>query len=793
MNNNTTGNSNAAYGYDALYGNNGNNNTAIGRGALSNNFTGDNNVAFGFQSGFNSLGDANVYLGYNAGYNETGSNKLYIENSNSTTPLIYGEFDNDLLRVNGTLNINNAFSFPITDGTANQILQTDGAGNLTWQTATVGATDEITDADNNTKVQVEETANEDVIRFDVAGTEKMIINSTSVRINETTEVFGSGRNRLTLQTNDNTLENGIAFKNSGAAYAWSLFREPVSGDETRSSLVFSGGIPSNDPNTLSEQMRISNTGNVGINTNNPDEKLHVVGNIKMVDGNQALGKVLTSDANGVASWQTNNAGTIQNSIADADNNTKIQVEETANEDIIRFDMAGTEYFRMDGGRLEVLNTGNSVFIGENAGANDDLSSNENIYIGKSAGENGTIAYHNIALGTSALLNNNGDANIGIGSGAGFLNQGGESNILIGASAGAGSSLHDKYNNVMIGREAGTNNNGSGNVFLGYQSGQNESGSNKLYIENTNSTTPLIYGEFNNDLLRVNGTLNINNAFSFPITDGTANQILQTDGSGNLTWQTNTGAIQNSITDADNNTKIQVEETTNDDIIRFDIGGVENFKMSQNSGNTALLEIVNNNGNISIGENTGTTLDNSSAENILIGKDVGNSVSNGSNNVMIGYQAGFNNNGDRNVFLGTQAGASASANTNSDQLRISNPTGDLIYGEFDNNLVRINGTLETTSSIKVGNNGTAISNIIKVDVTNNVGSISSDGTLNVDFSVPGAETGSSVMISPSADLPNQVFIGQARVQSNGVVRVRFYNESNSSKDPASMTYYITVIK
>ena len=36
---------------------------------------------------------------------------------------------------------------------------------------------------------------------------------------------------------------------------------------------------------------------------------------------------------------------------------------------------------------------------------------------------------------------------------------------------------------------------------------------KLYIENSSSNSPLIYGEFNNDLVRINGTLNINNAFS----------------------------------------------------------------------------------------------------------------------------------------------------------------------------------------------------------------------------------------------------------------------------------------
>ena len=46
------------------------------------------------------------------------------------------------------------------------------------------------------------------------------------------------------------------------------------------------------------------TGNVGIGTTNPSAKLEVQGAVKIVDGTQSIGKVLTSDANGLASWQT---------------------------------------------------------------------------------------------------------------------------------------------------------------------------------------------------------------------------------------------------------------------------------------------------------------------------------------------------------------------------------------------------------------------------------------------------------------------------------------------------------
>jgi FG-GAP repeat len=43
--------------------------------------------------------------------------------------------------------------------------------------------------------------------------------------------------------------------------------------------------------------------NVGIGTTTPTAKLHVNGSLKLTDGTQGNGKVLTSDANGAAAWQ----------------------------------------------------------------------------------------------------------------------------------------------------------------------------------------------------------------------------------------------------------------------------------------------------------------------------------------------------------------------------------------------------------------------------------------------------------------------------------------------------------
>jgi len=106
---NNTGNSNTAIGYQTLTAiSTGNGNTASGYRALAANSTGNFNTAIGNAAlSINTAGSGNIALGYQAGFNETGSNKLYVENSNSTTPLIYGEFDTDLVKVYGNIKVDN--------------------------------------------------------------------------------------------------------------------------------------------------------------------------------------------------------------------------------------------------------------------------------------------------------------------------------------------------------------------------------------------------------------------------------------------------------------------------------------------------------------------------------------------------------------------------------------------------------------------------------------------------------------------------------------------------------------
>ncbi|MBC7412408.1 MAG: hypothetical protein H7331_08130 [Bacteroidia bacterium] len=58
-----------------------------------------------------------------------------------------------------------------------------------------------------------------------------------------------------------------------------------------------------------ERVSISPAGNVGINNSTPTQKLDIAGSVKITDGTEGLGKVLTSDATGKGTWKDATANT----------------------------------------------------------------------------------------------------------------------------------------------------------------------------------------------------------------------------------------------------------------------------------------------------------------------------------------------------------------------------------------------------------------------------------------------------------------------------------------------------
>ena len=468
---------------------------------------------------------------------------------------------------------------------------------------------------------------------------------------------------------------------------------------------------------------------------------------------------------------------------DSDHDTKIQLEESTDDDIIRFDMGGTEYFRMDSGRLEVVNTGGSVFIGRHVGMTDNFTDNVNVAIGDSALLSNNNGQRNTALGSETMYSNiggNGNVaigyqalrssiyggfNIASGNQAMFSNDSGNNNIASGFQA-----LHNNISgsyNVALGSEAGFSSLGDGSVFIGNLAGYNETDGNRLYIENTDadSSSALIYGEFDNDVLALNaavgiGTMPAGIGVALDVagkvrmrTGAGAGKILVSSPQGIMTWTDPNALNKTILKDGDNDTQVQVEESPDEDVIRFDVGGTEYFRMGNGR-----LEVLNTGQSVFVGRGAGASDDLSNNFNVAIGDSAladnstglyntasgyrslhantsgdkntasgyqalqantsgdGNTASgyqalyllentvyntavgqralyfntSGNYNTALGSEAGYNSTGDNNVFIGNKAGYSESG---SDRLYIENSdvTADnaLIYGEFDNNILAFN--------------------------------------------------------------------------------------------------------
>lgn len=217
-----------------------------------------------------------------------------------------------------------------------------------------------------------------------------------------------------------------------------------------------------------------------------------------------------------------------NVLADADNDTRVEVESAPDVDEVHIEMGGDLYFRLVNGKINVQNTGQSVFLGNNAGLLDNGSNNRNVYIGEDAGSSATAANWNVAVGHGALkeqivggLNyntaiggeslyncNGGTKNAGIGFSAMRSLTVGSENTTLGNSTLYSSTSGNR--NTAVGFQAGHDAFGSGNVFLGYKAGFNEGGDSTLYIENTpgGPADALIYGEFDNDILSFNAKVGI---------------------------------------------------------------------------------------------------------------------------------------------------------------------------------------------------------------------------------------------------------------------------------------------
>ena len=649
LRNNISGTNNLAVGYNAMNNNSASNNTALGYRALYTNSTGTYNTAAGFQSlYYNSygryntgLGYASLYrnvggyynvgighyangnnqggskntmigyqagqggstlhsktgsicIGYRAGYNDTTDNKLYIHNSSSSSPLIYGEFDIGLLRVNGTLHVGNAYHFPVADGASGQVLSTDGSGTLAWSTPGTGG--------------------------------------GITQLNDLTDAKTGGYS-VFLGADAGAADDGS--DNRNIALGVDALKAGTTGSYNSAS-----GFQASYNNT---------TGNYNIVHGAFADYRNLTGSQNVLIGHQAGHSTSYHSKSGNIriGYQAGKGDTTDNKlyIENSSSSTPLIWGDFANDSLrINGDLVVTGSLSGIMGIDELhdgITIGNSVFLGESAGSSDPGTDTKNTALGYQALMNST-GISNIAIGYKASGNNStGNYNVEIGSQANANNIGGSKNTVIGYAAGYDFNTHNK----------------SGNVLIGYAAGYGDTTDNKLFIENSTSSAPLVWGDFENDSVVINGDFGITGEWTGiginDLSDGKA------DSSSNI--YLGRGAGENSNAFADNNVAVGDSALFNVDNSDYNTAvGYKSLYSNQYGqpntaiGHAAMADNIYGEYNTAVGYKS-LFQNHDGNSNSAFGHESLYSNTNGVRNTAVGYLAlSSNTGGDFNTAIGYSA-------------------------------------------------------------------------------------------------------------------------------------------
>ena len=533
----TTGNRNTAIGADAGRTTAGDDSIFVGYSADQEN-DGGNNVVIGTRAGIQGFTSyeptGRILIGNKAWQDQDGDNVLAIENSSSVTPLVYGEFDSNILRVGGQLQIGSSddttaglvYAFPTTDGTSGQVLTTDGSGVVTWQNGSTVTNDAdwfeqgTTDAPNaitdniftQGNVGIGDTTPDNILDIEAtAGDALVTITADPANTNE------DANPRLVLSQDGGAIQGVLELGNDNSNDSNDFIFSTINNG---SDFVFEPNSTEKLRLTTKGQLEIINTGKSTFIGNN-------TGNALPVATNQW--SVFIGDNAG----QSHTGGNFNNF------NTAVGSES--------MDSATGGGFNTAVGARTLQRTTTGSY---------------NSVLGQLAGESITTGFNNTALGQRSLyLNTTGSDNTAVGQDALAILNGGNGNVGLGQAAL--SQLSNGSNNVAIGFEAGNSTNGvnnsSNSVYLGTNAGYDVKLSNALFINSSNlqtapdTETPLIGGDFtakrvgiNVDIspltnlthtLTVNGDVRASGGFSTP-TNTYPDYVFEDYFTGNSTLNSN---------------------------------------------------------------------------------------------------------------------------------------------------------------------------------------------------------------------------------------------------------------
>ncbi len=257
-------------------------------------------------------------------------------------------------------------------------------------------------------------------------------------------------------------------------------------------------------------------------------------------------------------------------IRDTDGDTRIEVEKTPDEDIVRFSANADNNGAASGAADEVATLSSTGFnlISENTtyqieGTQVLRKKNNNTYVG-TGGSLTTSGDRNTSFGYGALDKiTTGNDNLAVGYNAGLNLTSASNSVLVGDNVASGPALTTGNGNVAIGAStapviqgAATNNvvvgyksgtaltTGKHNILIGYNAGSNITTADSNIVIGINQTVsdPTKNGQCNiggvigsDSIYNIKGNVKFANAYTFPDKSSLADYTLVMGSGGNLGW------------------------------------------------------------------------------------------------------------------------------------------------------------------------------------------------------------------------------------------------------------------
>jgi hypothetical protein len=531
----------------------------------------DYNVLIGYEAG-NVLegGSGNILIGYKAGqFLENENNRLYIAGHAQVatgTPLIYGEFDNEFVKVNGDLEVRDEI---VSSSGADIVINPDGAGRVVMGNYEFDVDQEVGEDTDNYVLTYDDATGEILLKENIQEVEGAteitfaIRNDEGASIAAGTPLYSKGEigasERIKVGIADASDPNkmpsiGIAKDTladgaDGDAMIMGTFNTNLTGytgaDENQVLYVaVGGGLPTNVKPTGSGNL-IQNMGIVlkanGSGSHVQGFKVSCIGRTNDVP-NIATGNIWAGNADGVA--QATDTAYIDIANGRVGIGTTSPTESLDVADTINLGKNGGDTGRLilrSSGGPTVQFAGTGVIDTTTGGASAGLTFTD------TAGYEGKQRYVAFSPGTAGLVRVDRSAHATNKGGLVVQQQnnlGTNGNEIFVTATSGGSVVQSRgYGGTGLGKDILFN-------IGGNSANASDTETEVMRITNASALSPYSVGigtSTPDEKLHVVGQIKVDdgsNPYTFPAADGSPDQVLTTDGNGNLTFADGGGADTN---------------------------------------------------------------------------------------------------------------------------------------------------------------------------------------------------------------------------------------------------------